>query len=293
MLHRTLRPLLCSMLSLCLLACASGSSAPTLINIPITLNGNWSLAGARTPAAYPILATSLKVQGNQITGQGTVQIQCSPSTQINGIFSLSGQIAADGTFSATYSTPASPNSGYTVAVTGASPTANSPDTWNGTYTLTASLTSAGSIPVTPCAYSHSATFTATPIATLTGIYSGPASNGVFSPGLGTNAALTLQVAQQPATLVTYGTTTTSQLPLIATLNVTGSSCFSSGSTASAPVSSHIDGDAVTLSFLMNDGSQMEISGNLTDLTAASLAITSHVIGGSCANTISSTTLTRH
>lgn len=298
---RTLLPLLCSVLSLGLVACASGPSAPTVVTLPApptTLDGNWSLAGARIPATYPVLSTFLNVQGSQLTGRGTVQIQCSPASQIGGIFELSGQVAADGTFTATYSTPPSPTlalGGYTVTLSGSSPTAAAPNTWTGTYTLTASLPSPASTTLAPCSYSQAATFAAAPIAALTGTYSGPIPNFLLSssPTLGTNVALTLQVAQQPSTILNPGTPTTYQLPLVATLNVTGSTCFSSGASSSLPAVSQITGDAFQLSFLMNDGSQLLLSGTLNDLSAASLTVNAHVLGGSCPNAFAVATLTRH
>ncbi len=296
-----LLPFLASLLSLGMLACASGPSTPTTITLPApptTLDGNWSLAGTRTPATYPLLSTFLTVQGSQVFGGGYVQIQCSPVSGISGNFNLAGQIAADGTFTATYSTPPSPTlalGGYTVTLSGSSPTAASPGSWTGSYTLTASLPNLASPPLTPCTYTHSASFTATPITALTGTYSGPAVNFLASSGptLGANVALTFQVAQQPATLVTTGTAPNYQLPLVATLGVTGSTCFTSGSSEPLPVSSQITGDSFNLSFLMNDGSQLLLSGNLTDPSAASLAISVHVIGGSCPNVFGVATLVRH
>ena len=305
MLPRTLVPLLCSVLSLGLVACGSGLSTPSSVTLPApptTLNGNWSLAGARLPATYPLLSTSLHVQGSQLTGRGIVLIQCSSAAplgvQISGGFDLSGQVAADGTFTATYSSPTLPTPAlaYTVTLSGSSPTAASPNTWTGTYTVTASLPAVNPpLTVTPCAYSQAATFTATPIAALTGTYSGTvpsflvASGPVLSPGV----ALTLQVAQQPATLVTQGVLSAYQLPLTGTLNVTGSTCFTSGSTASAQFPGQITGDIFQLTFLMNDGSQLFLAGNLNDLTAASLSVSAIVMGGSCPNVSGVATLIRY
>ena len=301
---RTLLLLLCSFLALGMLACASGSSTPNSITLPApptTLDGNWSLAGARTPLTYPIFSTSLNVQGSQLTGHGTVQMQCATNSplgvQVGGPVDLSGQVAADGTFTATYSSPTLPTPAlaYTVTLSGSSPTATAPNTWTGTYTLTASLPSTSLTAVTPCTYSHSATFTATPIAALTGTYSGSIPNILVGSGpvLGPNVVLSLQVAQQPATLVNQGLLSTYQLPLTGTLNVTGSTCFTSGSTASAQFLSKITGDTFQLTFLMNDGSQLTLAGNLTDPSAASLSVFAIAMGGSCPNTSGVATLIRH
>ena len=299
MLPRTFLPLLCAVLSLSMLACGSGSSTPISVPAPpTTLDGNWGLAGTRTPATYPILSTSLHVQGSQLTGRGTMQIQCSStaplSLQVDNSFELSGQVAADGTFTATSSTPRLPALAYTITLSGSSPTAAAPNTWTGTYTVTASLPSVNPpLAVTPCAYSH--TFTATPIAALTGTYSGTVTSLLVSSGpvLGPNVALSLQVAQQPAAFVNHGALSTYELPLTGTLNVTGSTCFSSGSTASAQFPGRITGDIFQLTFLMNDGSQLVLAGNLSDLSASSLSVFAIVMGGSCPNVSTVATLIRH
>ncbi len=279
---------------------AGCGSSPTPAAPPTSLDGNWSLAGARTPATYPLLAATLNVQGSQITGQGTLQVQCTPAAaaglplfpeEIGGTLPLSGQIAADGTFTMTSPTIGLAPNTYSVSLSGNSPTKTSPNTWTGTYTIQASLGSI--ISTSPCIYSHSAGFTSLPIAPLAGTYTGPATNGLFGNGLGASAAFTLQVTQGPATLISSLPTSAYELPLGATIAVTGSPCFASGTTVGALSTSQISGDTFAIDLVMNDGSQLHLSGFLNDLGAATLNTTAVVFGGTCSQAISYTTLTRH
>ena len=287
------------LLTLALTGCGSSPTASAPATPPTSLDGNWSLAGTRTPATYPLLSTSLNIQGSQITGRGTLQVQCTPPvtaglplfpTQIGGILPLSGQIAADGTFSMTSPTIGLAPNTYTVSLIGNSPTKSSLNVWTGSYTINASI---GSItPATSCTYSHSASFTSVPIPALAGTYTGPATNSLFGTGIGASAALTLQVTQGPATLVMDGPTSIYELPLSATIAVTGSSCFTSGVTAGARIPSQISGDTFVIELVMNDGSQLLLNGFLNDLGGATLSTTVFVTGGTCSQTLSQTTLTR-
>ena len=286
-----------ALLTVALTGCG-GSSTPAAP--PTSLDGNWSLAGARTPATYPLLAATLNIQGSQITGQGNLQVQCTPAVtvglpsfpdEIGGSLPLSGQIAADGTFSMTSPTIGLAPNTYTVSLTGNSPTKSSPNAWTGSYTIYASIGPITS--ATPCMYSHSASFTAAPIAALAGTYIGPATNGLFGTGIGASAAFTLQVTQGPATFVSSIPTSVYALPLSATIAVTGSSCFASGTTVGALSPSQISGDTFAIDLVMNDGSQLHLSGFLNDLGGATLNTTAVVLGGTCSQAISPTTLTRH
>jgi hypothetical protein len=129
---------LATIASIALTACGSevrtavATSTPVPIAAPTTIDGNWSLAGARNPAHYPILSTTLHVTGNQITGSGSFSVQC-PSPRFGGIggsLSLSGQIGSDGTFQ--MNTPALDS--IHVTLSGNSPKQGAPGVWTGTYT---------------------------------------------------------------------------------------------------------------------------------------------------------------
>ncbi len=241
-----------------------------------------------------MLSTTLVVIGNQITGQGNVQLQCSPESTVGGSFNLSGVISNDGSFTAVSSNPGAPPDPslalFQIMLSGNSPPAASPGLWSGNYTLSSSATAITGTQT--CSYSHSASFTAASIAPLNGMYAGQGYSGPF-PGHGNpTVAYTLQVSQGSPTLFTRGNFSAYQLPLSATLTVTGSTCFTTGTTAGDIASSYIAGDTITIDFLMNDGSHLGLSGSLTDPTGATLSVTGSVFGGACNLAFTSATLTR-
>ena len=253
------------------------------------------ITGSRATDTLPLLSTTLVVNGSQITGEGNVQIRCSPIATVGGLVSLSGTIAADGSFQSTFSLPESsgdvPAFRYSVSLSGSSPTAAGAATWNGTYQLTASGTLLGSN--LPCSYSQSGVFAAAKLAPLTGVYTGVQQNGAplgAGPVSATTVALTVE--QGEPTLVTVGRRTEYQLPLAATVAVTGMSCFHSGTTVGSAFPSSITGDRFALQLVMDDGSQMVLDGYLQDAAGTSLQAIATVLGGACKGTVIFTTLAK-
>ncbi len=285
-------------ISLCcasLAACAGGGSPPATVAAvtpPATLTGNWSVAGARTPARYPILSTSLFVNGTQITGQMSLALQCLSTPPYYGLgtssLPISGQIANDGTFQATGSISGNSTTLPTLQVTmnGGSPSAAAPAVWTGSFTVAATF------PSGPCTYSDTATFSAVPIPAVSGTYSGAMSSFPFSNGFGANGAISLTISQGAPILVPRGNTSVYQIPLTAAATVTGSSCFTSGATSASLLSSFIGGDSFNLVLGMNDGSQLVLGGNFTDLSESMLSVNAIAIGGNCDNAFAVTTLSR-
>ncbi len=147
---------------------------------------------------------------------------------------------------------------FQVSLSGSSPLSASPDLWTGSYTLSSSAHSITGAQT--CNYAQTDHFTATPIAPLTGIYTGQGYNSPF-PGLGSPAVTyKLQVSQGTPALVTRGNFSAYELSLSANLTVAGSSCFTTGTTVGADASSYIAGDTVNIVFLMEDGSYLAFSG---------------------------------
>jgi hypothetical protein len=280
-------------LAVCVLVlsgCGSGVTPTAATTPPTTLTGNWFLAGARTPVSYPVLSTTLFVNGTSITGGGNVQIQCAPNALIGGSVDFSGQIAQDGTFQASSPLIGGTPGGYQITLTGTSPTPSAPTTWTGSYTISATLNSLNG--TLQCSYNHNATFVAQTIPHVAGTYAGPAANGLFNVGsLGKNAGVSMQIAQGAPLLVTYGSISGYRVPLTGTITVTGSACFNSGSTATALQPSELTGDHFELFFTMDDGSQLVLLGNMTDLTEAQMAVTLITQNGNCPNVTTQTTLT--
>lgn len=260
---------------------------------PTTLTGNWMIAGSRAMGTLPLLSTTLVVNGSQITGQGTVQIRCSATATAGGSISLAGTIAADGTFQSTYSLPEQsgevPPFSYAVSLSGSSPTAAGAATWNGTYQVTTSGTLLGT--TVPCATSQSGAFAAKKLAPLTGVYTGVQKNNA-PPETGPvpATAFAVTVAQGEPTLVMSARRTDYQLPLAATVTVTGTTCFHSGTTVGSASPSSISGDRFALQFVMDDGSQMGMDGYLDDATGTSLQATAVVLDGACKGSVIFATL---
>jgi len=238
---------------------------------PTTLTGNWLLAGSRVPAAYPIVSTSLFIQGNAVTGELVIYTQCT-----KGIFTatstssvaIKGTIGNDGTFQAsgTVSGIATSNT-LSVSLSGNSPTLASPSVWTGAYSVTGGV----------CGVDQTANFTATAIAPMTGTYIGsPADPGTVPQPFGANAVVSLQITQGAPTLVTRSTddggVSTFLIPLTANFTIANSPCSISLSTTGASIPSTVHGDSFELSFLLpGSGGGGIISGTLSEPTANSFS----------------------
>ena len=268
---------------------AAGGTAPTPV-VQSNLDGNWLLAGVlpsqplSAGAAFG-LAMSFAVNGSEVVGSGSAQFVC------NGIDSgltfgavVQGTIAAAGTFTARAPTVLG-GGGLSVTVGGTVPKAAGAS-WNGTY----SLQSTPLGPANACTFSQSGHFTASPIANVSGKYVG---TGTLSAPLGqqTNVpvAVTMNLQQGATITSSSGLSSYDALLLSGAMQITGTSCFSSGTlgpfTPTAPTSvGSVEGNQLVGIFTMDDGSRMVLGGHLTD-TAATKIVDPFLIvtGGTCAS----------
>jgi hypothetical protein len=257
-----------------------GSSPAPVPRLPANLNGNWSMGGNRALRQYPVLSTALIVTGDQITAQGDMLVPCTnkPDSGVDSAFWLSGQIAADGTFQLTQSSPRA----ITVVLNGSVP--KDATGWSGSITTTDSPGLPG------CFSTQTNAFVATPLAPLNGTYTGTL--------FGTGVNVSLQISQgAPATVTASSAFDYVYVPLNATITVLGSTCFKQGTTASkgsiTNVSS-IAGDLINLDFIMDDTSTLMVSGWLADSSQTTISHASFTrLGfGNCTNSTPTTTLSR-
>ena len=284
----------------CFLLTACGvhlNDPPSTALSPLT--GNWLIAGQIFPFPGPqngmSLTASLVVDGTQVTANGYFQSQCA-SSGFGATVSLSGKLAQDGSFTLTEPTSPGVTLSNQVSVSGRVPSAAG-ESWPGTYSIQSSAGGTGSF---ACNVKESASFIATPIPPLNGLYTGPASSYSGTQGsLGANATLQLNVNQGEALLLSAlppGTSAPTNyiagtMPLAATLAVAGSACFTSGSTGSSQLASLVEGNFFTLNLTMSDGSQMLMTGLLNDLNASAINVLYTVTGGQCDKSGGETTLT--
>jgi hypothetical protein len=261
-----------------------GSSAAPIPNLPANLNGNWNLGGNRSLRQYPVLSTALIVTGNQITAQGDMLVPCTnkPDSAVGSAFSLSGPIAADGTFQLTQSF----NRAITVVLNGSVP--KDATGWSGSITTTDSPGLGG------CVSTQTNAFVATPLAPLNGTYTGTLAGTAF----GTGVNVSLQISQgASATVIRSSAFDYEYVPLNATITVLGSTCFKQGTTASKDSISNgssIAGDLINLNFIMDDTSTLMVTGWLADSSQTTIphaSFTDHGFGN-CSNSTASTALSR-
>ena len=248
------------------------------------LNGNWNITGNRQLKQYPLLSTTLTVAGNQITGQGDMFIECGNGIGGGGTVSFTGQIAANGTFHLTQPPLPiqSPPSSFQVTIDGSLPSAGS-TTWSGTYTITAS------IGPTCQNLNQAGSFKATAFQPIHGTYAGP----IGGIALGSAASMSTQISEAaPITLNHANGTTSTLYPLSATISISGSPCFKSGTTGGNTFPNEVSGDLVILDFTMDDGSQLHMDTWMTDTSETTLEPVSLVVsGGQCTNKAGSSVLT--
>jgi len=248
------------------------------------LNGNWNLAGNRALAQYPLLSVALTVNGSQITASGDDMVQCANRQgEVEGTFSLTGQIASDGTFQLAETPASAQSASIQLAISGTAP-ATGADTWGGTYSFTDPAS------YTNCTVNQTSPFTATALAPFDGTYTGTLIEATSAPT--STVTLSLNVSQGAAT----GSTSTypgyPYLPLTATVAVSGSPCFTSGVINTSSVSD-IQGDQAFLSFTMSDGSQALITAVFASPDESSLSMASlSVFSGQCKGTGYLGTLTK-
>lgn len=263
--------LLLSVLSLS--GCGGTSSAPPSVSPqtpPVTLTGNWLLSGSRAHAVYPVVSASLHVEGNVVTGDASVETQCTGGVLVGvgtSTLPVKGTVAADGTFQASSGTVGDPSVGtFSLTISGTSPSLATPSAWIGNYSFVKASPSA-----TACNVAANATFKAASIAPVTGTFIGsPANPGTFSEPFGSNATVTLEITEGSPVAVTRGGATFYPIPLIANLTVANSPCPFFGSTTSTNTTGSLAGDRLVLPFVTSGApGEPFVSGALDDPTAAS------------------------
>jgi hypothetical protein len=270
-----------------LIGCGGGSPKPVAPAVS-PLAGNWLLVGPMptnvlqlSPVSGFRLAMTFDVTGNNVEALGFSNQPCSNQDSSSPIFGSSvsstaitkGTIAADGSF--TLQTPANfPEN--SLLIQGKVPKTG--DGWTGTYT--ASFT--GPM-VPPCGGNYSGMVTATSFPLVSGVYVGTGSSPSVPGAPG--KPVTFQISLQQGGIVTNpltGISTPSSSVLTGSIQVSGSSCFSSGTIGPTPPGS-VEGNLMTANFAMNDGSSLNFQGALTDSTEESITSFFVVVtGGKCA-----------
>jgi hypothetical protein len=278
-----------------LLALFLALSFSTHAQTPSPLNGNWNLAGNRRLQQFPLLSLFLQVNGTQIFASGDVETRC-PNDPRNGGGAkgqgLHGDILPDGTFTikTTHATDTTQ-----LEVRGHIP----PDgatTWSGEYTVS------GAASRNCPAFQQSNSFVASPLAPVDATFSGTLQLREFdSPPPGYDGPQTAD-AKFTVTLTQnkVESRTTSQgtayfyIPLVSTIQVKGSPCFTHGFADPATYPAHgphtlspisrLLGDALFLKFSMDDESQLNVLAVFSDPTESALTVTdARVVGGQCNN----------
>jgi hypothetical protein len=252
------------------------------------LAGNWLLIGPMpTNLVAPTttglrLAMTFDVNGNDIVAAGVGSNFCD---NVGSWFEfggsgtpVTGTVATDGSF--ILSTPPNGSLG-TISIKGTIPqTSGGP--WSGDYAV--SLTGA----LAPkCDTDLAGTFTATAFPLVSGVYVGTTNTKTIVNGVTTVTPVTFQVTLQQGGTVTdsSGKPLLSSSMLSGSIHVQGSPCFTSGVTSSAPVGK-VEGNLVSATFTMDDGSTMLFSGSLADITETRLTeSTASITGGQCGSSI--------
>jgi hypothetical protein len=234
------------------------------------LDGNWHIAGEQgnqilPPLQSPLLTFAIGGSGDTVYANGNVGVICSSgSSAIGGGVELTGQIASDGTF--LLSNSAFPLDSIQITIQGKVPAPGS-TTWSGSYTVTNGPTAIG------CSFNLSGDFVASLYPPLDGTYSGT----ITGQGLGSGITVTTQITQGTFTSITLSPSarTIYFIPLTATITVSGSSSYTTGTTTASqllPGSSSIGGNSFALTFLMNNGSTLTLSGWFSDPSESTLQI---------------------
>lgn len=229
------------------------------------LNGNWQITGDPTSSTAPAVSVVLDGSGGQITGTVVAVAQCpgEPTTRRMISLQLNGQVNLDQTYTVASETDAY---GDMLNLNGPMPHSGQ-QSLSGTYSLYAPLSDPTNS--LSCLVEPRASFQATPITPLNATYSGSITGNHLNP----NATVTVQITQTPTLTGLAGYNAT------ASLSLTGSSCFKSGTQVSANTTA-ISGDSITLHFTMDDGSQVDFYG-LTDAGASKIVGSLVVDGGKC------------
>lgn len=242
------------------------------------LKGNWLIVGD-LPVFFTNLATAkfglaatLDVINGQVIANGNVFYPCGGSGAGGTAAFTPATIAADGTFTLqTLQSATSPTPTVVETIHGTVP--QTAGAWSGTYSATNA--NPGCAPV-------SGTFTAVPIQPVTGTFIGSGTLGPANSNMGAAETATLTLQQGgPSSLDVASTATyvNSVNELTGSITVTGNACFKKGTLGTG---SRVDGNTVAVSFVMDDGSDLTMTGNLKDTAASTIVVLSaHVFGGVC------------
>jgi hypothetical protein len=237
-----------------------GSCGVNIVPIaPTHLDGNWLLVGNQSLSQYPILSTTLVVTGNAISGTSSIHFLCANQSDLGLEISVIGQVGSDGTFQLQSQDP----SFYQLSISGSVPL-NYTSTWTGNYTWDDSSNNDAS----SCTAKHNGEFTATPIRPLNGTYVGTIAGQGFTTG--TQASVRILQATTP---------TQNLYALSGSIEIYGSTCFTSGQTDGS--GSGLAGDSYLLIFNMDDGSKLMFSGWIYNPNEATLEARFSVSGGKC------------
>jgi len=272
---------------------AGPPTAPGVTSSP--LNGNWNIAGNRQKNQFPAISMFLQVDGAQIVTHAHIEVHC-PSDPVNGSgvggYSLRGELAADGSFTLTQHDP---RNTLQAEIRGRIPAEGSA-TWSGGYTVFRS-------PSRNCPgfdQPQTGSFTATPLAPLDGTFSG----SLLSSNLASTPVGITRRGDQPTFTITakQGDVVTRTLksggryfylPVVGTIKVKGSPCFSHGFADPVTYDTHtsipsypgtLRGDFLDMMFAMNDESNLTVRAYFTDPGESGLSVfEASVQGGKCAN----------
>ena len=232
-----------------------------------TIRGNWQLIGLRDSHPENLwLTASLGVDGDKVLGGVHVGFRCPNNVGFGSALDLKGGIALDGTFLLTDSNPKVP---YTITIGGKIPQSGS-EQWPGTYSF--STESARG----KC--SMEGNFIATKLPPLSGGFSGSLqitrtrqlTETLQLPDMRTfpledhpgEVIVTVDISQSDILSVETPTGSLGQVPLQATMTLSGSDLFPSGKLTS--VTGQIYGDCFRLHFSGNHGEQIMLGSDHVD-----------------------------
>ena len=258
--------------------CGSGTAPSPVASVPANtnLNGNWLLVGTlpftQFDGSFPNpafgLSGSFNVSGSNVVAALSDNIVCG-GTPISGPGAvISGSIAADGSIAMQTPSVALTTLG-SATLTGTVPSTASAQ-WMGHITFSSS---------TSCPVTQSLDFTAVPIAAVTGTYTGtfPLTFTVPTSPTPQTATATF-VFQQGATLPGNGSYSANAL--IGSVTLKGISCLTSGTVSATP--GGVLGSQFVMQLAMNDGSTVDLLGQILDTGAARLTISAFTgSSGSC------------
>jgi hypothetical protein len=267
-------------MGLFLSGCGGGSVPAAPVTPAVSpLAGNWLITGPMPTYSFPLpgtglfsLAMSFDVTNNNITASGYGSGFCASASSppiYNEAFSFdsltTGVIATDESFSLQ-----SPQniSDYSLSLQGKVPEMNAGQ-FAGTYAAT--FNSIGSA----CVGNSGGTFTATSFPIVSGVYAGTGKFQSLTNGVLTVTPVTIEATLRQGAAVldpATGLSKPSNIAIGGSIRVQGFPCFTSGianttlfSPTKEPFSS-IAGNIMRVSFTMNNGSTLILTGALTDAT---------------------------